>query len=165
MKREQLNLAQEPIRGSVVVLIIRLLTILLFFEGIYLIVDYLFTLGIPLPFDLHHHVSFAMFVVELTKIMLQLYLIVNVSLAWANNTYHLAGKHIVKRTGVLHIQEDVFPFENIRSIAVHQSFLGKLCNYGDLVIKISASGGYQRDIVLTGIARPRSQEEILNTYF
>jgi uncharacterized membrane protein YdbT with pleckstrin-like domain len=155
----------EPIRGSIVVLVFKLAVILLFFEFIYAAADYIVTLGIPLPFDLHHHVSLALFVVEAVKIVFQLYLIANVVLSWANNTYYLAGKHIIKRTGILHVEEDVFHFDNIRSISISQSFLGKLFNYGNITLKTSASGGYQGDVVMMGIANPKKYEEILNKYF
>lgn len=165
MNHEQLKPEVEPIRGSVTILITKLLVIVLFFEVFYLVADYIVSLGIPLPFDLHHHALLALFIAEVIKIVFELYLIVNVTLSWANNTYHLEGKHIIKRTGVFHAEENVFPFENIRSVAVHQSFLGKICNYGDLTIKISASGGYNRDVVLMGIAYPKKFEELLNTYF
>src|SRR5579859_7365543 len=93
---EELKPELEPIRGSIVVLVFKLTAILLFFELIYAVADYIFTLGIPLPFDLHHHASLALFMVEAIKIVLQLYLIVNVTLSWANSTYYLAGKHIIK---------------------------------------------------------------------
>ncbi|MEP7167428.1 MAG: PH domain-containing protein [Candidatus Woesebacteria bacterium] len=165
MKREQLNLEREPIRGSVVVLIIRLLAILLFFELIFLIVDYIFTLGIPLPFDLHHHVSLAMFVALTAKLVFELSLLVNASLAWSNTIFCISGKHIIKRIGIFSIHEEVFQFDEIRSIAVTQSFFGKIFQYGDIILKISASGGYQQDVRMIGIANPRQYEEALNTYF
>lgn len=155
----------EPIRGSVVVLATKLAAILLIFEVAYAVADYVVTLGIPLPFDLHHHISLALFIVQATKIVLQLYLVVNVTLSWSNNTYILAGKHIIRRKGILHAEEDVFHFDNIRSISINQSFLGKLFNYGDITLKTSASGGYHGDVVMAAIANPKKYEEILNKYF
>lgn len=164
-KDEDVKPEIEPIRGSTVILISKLMAILLFFEFIYAVVDYIVTLGIPLPFDLHHHVSLALFIVQAIKISFQLYLIANVTLSWANNTYFLAGKHIIKRTGILHAEEDVFHFDNIRSISINQSFFGKICNYGDITLKTSASGGYQGDVVMMGISNPKKYEEILNKFF
>ena len=155
----------EPIRGSIVVLVTKLAAVLLIFEVAYAIADYIVTLGIPLPFDLHHHISLVLFIVQAVKIVLQLYLIVDVTLSWANSTYILAGKHIIRRRGILHVEEDVFHFDNIRSISINQSFLGKLFNYGDITLKTSASGGYQGDVVMVGIANPKKYEEILNKYF
>lgn len=165
LKSDEIKPGLEPIRGSTVVLVAKLTVILLIFELIYAVADYVVTLGIPLPFDLHHHASLALFLVEAIKIVFQLYLIANVTLSWANNTYYLAGKHIIKRTGILHVEEDVFHFDNIRSISISQSFFGKMFNYGDIILKTSASGGYQGDVAMMGIANPKKYEEILNKYF
>lgn len=155
----------EPIHGSIVVLIIKLAVVLVVFELAYAVADYTVTLGIPLPFDLHHHVELALFIVQAIKIVFELYLIANVTLSWANNTYLIAGKHIIRRTGILHVEEDVFHFDNIRSISINQSFLGKIFNYGDITLKTSASGGYQGDVVMVGVTNPKKYEEILNHYF
>jgi len=155
----------EPIRGSVVVLVIKLAVLLVIFELAYALADYIVTLGIPLPFDLHHHVELALFIVQAVKIIFELYLIANVTLSWANNTYLIAGKHIIRRRGILHAEEDVFHFDNIRSISINQSFLGKIFNYGDITLKTSASGGYQGDVVMVGIANPKKYEEVLSNNF
>lgn len=97
--------------------------------------------------------------------LIQLYLIVYVTLAWASNAYYLAGKHLIRRKGIVHAQEDVFHYDNIRSISVNQSFFGKMFNYGDITIKTSASGGYQGDIVMTEIADPKRYEAMLRESF
>lgn len=164
-EENMINPVIEPIRGSIAILAYKLAAILLLFDFIYIMVDFVLTLGIPLPFDLHHHVSLALFTAEVFKIFFQLYLIANVTLSWANNTYVLTGQHIIKKTGIFRIQEDVFHFANIRSISIQQSFLGKVFNYGDIILKTSASGGYQGDVVMSGIANPKKYEEILNIYF
>ncbi len=96
---------------------------------------------------------------------MQLFLILNVTLSWANSAYYLAGKHIIRRNGILHVEEDVFHFDNIRSISVNQSFFGKIFNYGDISLKTSASGGYQGDVIMTEISNPKKYEEILREYF
>lgn len=155
----------EPIRGSIIILVAKLATGLLLFDLLYIGLYYLLTLGFTLPFDLHHHISLLLLFVFLLKLLMQLFLILNVTLSWANSTYYLAGKHLIHRSGILHIEEDVFHFDNIRSISINQSFFGKLLNYGDITLKTSASGGYQGDVVMTEIANPKKYEEILREYF
>ena len=155
----------EPIRGSIVILVAKLATGLLLFDLLYAGLYYLLALGFVLPFDLHHHISLLLFVVFFLKLLMQLFLILNVTLSWANSAYYLAGKHLIRRKGILHIEEDVFHFDNIRTISINQSFFGKLLNYGDITLKTSASGGYQGDIVMAEISNPKKYEEILREYF
>ena len=155
----------ESIRGNAFLLVVKLATILVLFELLYAGINYFLTLGLVLPFNLHHHISEVLFVFEFIKLAIQLFLILHVCLSWANYEYHLSGKHIIRRKGIIHIQEDVFHFDNIRSISINQSFLGKVFNYGDITLKTSASGGYQGDIVLAGIASPKKYKEIIERYF
>ena len=99
------------------------------------------------------------------KLFVEVLFIVNITLSWANNTYYLTQKHIIQRRGILHVEEDVFHFDNIRSISINQSILGKIFNYGDIILKTSASGGYQGDVVMIGISDPKRYKEIITKYF
>lgn len=163
--REERKHELEPIRGSIIIMVAKLATGLVLFDLLYLGAYYLLTLGFELPFDLHHHVFFLLLITFFLKLLMQLFLILNVTLSWANSAYYLAGKHLIRRRGILHVEEDVFHFDNIRSISVNQSFFGKIFNYGDILLKTSASGGYQGDVVMTEIANPKKYEEILREYF
>lgn len=155
----------EPVRGSSIVLVIKVLLVLILFDGIYSFIYYILSLGVNLPFDFHHHTAILLLIVQLGKITLQFVLLLHVVLSWANNLYFLTDEHIIKRGGVLKVQEEIFHYKNIRSISIHQSWIGKLCNYGDILLKTSASGGYQDDIVLSGIANPQRYKEVLKRYF
>ena len=155
----------EPVRGSSIVLVIKVLLVLILFDGMYSFIYYILSLGISLPFDLHHHTAILLLIMQLGKILLQLVLLLHVVLSWANNLYFLTDEHIIKRSGFFKVQEEIFHYKNIRSISIHQSWIGKLCNYGDILLKTSASGGYQDDIILSGIANPQKYREILKKYF
>ena len=155
----------EPVRGSSIVLVIKVLLVLILFDGMYSFIYYILSLGISLPFDLHHHTAILLFIMQLGKILLQLVLLLHVVLSWANNLYFLTDEHIIKRSGFFKVQEEIFHYKNIRSISIHKSWIGKLCNYGDILLKTSASGGYQDDIILSGIANPQKYREILKKYF
>lgn len=166
--REDINKDQhelEPIRGSVIILIIKLSVALFLFELIYGIIYYVLSLGIPLPFDLHHHVAEAIFILGIFKLFAEIIFIVYIALSWTNNMYFLTEKHIIQRKGILHVEEDIFHFNNIRSISINQSIFGKIFRYGDIMLKTSASGGYQGDVSMTGIANPEKYEKMISNYF
>lgn len=155
----------EPIRGSVFVLTLKLALILFIIDSLYSLLFYLLNLGFGIPFDFHHHISVTLFITQIGKIIFEIFLIIYVVLQWANNTYFLTEKHLIRRTGILSTEEDVYHFENIRSITTHQSFLGRIFNYGDVILKTSASGGYQGEVTLTGISNPYKYENTLKKSF
>lgn len=150
-----------PIRGSIFFLVTKLLVILLLFDLLYVGVYFSLTLGFELPFELHHHISTLLLIVFFLKLFMQLFLILNVSLAWANNLYFINGKHLIKRTGILNTEEDIYEFDTVRSVAVNQSWLGRIFHYGDISLKTSASGGYQVIVTIAGITDPHKYEKTI----
>ena len=48
---------------------------------------------------------------------------------------------------------------DIRSVKSHQSLVGRLFNYGNVIVEVSASGGYHKDILLRGIVHPKNTKE------
>ncbi len=155
----------EPIRGSIVILAAKLILTLLLFDWIYLGAYYILNLAFDIPFEWHHHISAVLFGSHLIKNVLEISFILYLTLSWANNMYLLTGKHLIRRRGIFGTQEDIFHFDNIRSISIYQSFLGKLFNYGDITLKTSASGGYQGDVIISEVSNPQKYEEILKGYF
>lgn len=152
-----------PIRGSLFILVAKLLVILLLFELLYGVIFYVLTLGIPLPFDLHHHIDVVILVFEILKILIQVFLIANITLSWANNVYYLdvSGKRLIKRTGIISLKEDVYDLNIARSLAVSQSWIGRLFHYGDVTLKTSASGGYQEIVTIAEIQDPQKYEQAI----
>ena len=155
----------EPVRGSTFILITKIAAVLFLFEALYGVIYYILSLGIPLPFDLHHHVAEVLLVFGILKLFVEVLFIVNVTLSWANTSYFLTEKHLIQRKGILHVEEDIFHFNNIRSISINQSIFGKIFKYGDIMLKTSASGGYQGDVSMTGIANPEKYEKMISNYF
>lgn len=162
-RHEEGECEHAPIRGSIVILVAKLLLTLIFFELIYAGIYYVLILVISKPPDLHHHVAIAIFVLEIVKILLQVFLILNITLSWANKTYHINSrdKHLIRRTGILNIKEDTYEFNTVRSISVEQSWLGRIFRFGDVTLKTSASGGYQAILTIAGIQNPKKYEQMI----
>lgn len=155
----------EPIRESIFMLGAKLFVLLFLFEGIYTGFFVLLNLVFNLPLDWHHHASVILILLNITKVLLELLFILFLLSEWSSTIYFITTKHIIKRVGILSNKEEVYHFDNIRSISVQQSFLGKLFNYGDIILKTSASGGYQDDVSLSGIDNPHKYETILKNLF
>lgn len=86
-------------------------------------------------------------------------------LKWMSTIYILQEKQLVMRFGIFNATEKMYDLRNIRNVSINQNILGKLFNYGDLVIITSASGGYQEKIYLSGITNPKKYKHHLQECF
>lgn len=154
----------EPIRESVVILVLKLTAALLLFEILYAAVFYSVNLGPSLPFDLHHHIAIVVFALEIIKLIFQVFLVLNVTLSWTNNAYYISGNNLIRKTRIIHTEEDIFNFEDVKSISVNQSVMGKILNFGEIKLKIKSEDD-QEDIYMINIADPKKYERIIRTLF
>lgn len=159
------KLVAEPMRESVIFPIEKLILVTLVFDGLYALVFYLLNVFLKLPYEWHHHISIGLLFGVVIKNFLESYFIGYILLDWVTSFYYVEGSHLIKKKGILHTHEDVYDFKTVRSISVDQSILGKLFHYGDVILKTSASGGYQVIVTLSGIANPERYEQMLNKYF
>ena len=102
---------------------------------------------------------------SLLKFILQAYYVVYVVLSWVKNNFYITEDKIVHCKGILTVDEEIYDISSIRSVKSHQSLVGRLFNYGNVVVEVSASGGYHKDILLRGIVNPKKYERILNEYW
>lgn len=138
-------------------------------------IDLLYTIGTfilsktyivqtPLPFDLHHHVFFVMFIVGLIKSLIQFIWIGSSIIHWATQSFVICEHELIHRTGLFTIKETIHDLRNIRSITIQQSLVGKLFHFGNINVEISASGGFQEFINLPSIAYPEQFQHLLSIH-
>lgn len=155
----------EPIRGSIFVLSLKLILVIFLFDAFYALVFYFLNIFIGIPLDWHHHLSVLALVLQGIKVLLQFSIILFVILQWTNNIYYLTKKHLVKKQGTFNSKEKIYDFENIRNIAIQKSFLGKIFNYGTIVIRPISFGQEGEDIWLVDIENPQKYELLLKECF
>lgn len=159
----------EPIRGSVIVMVWQLVIFLIFTDLVYTLTNTLlmrvYFLQLTLPFDLHHKIFLLLAILHIFKSILQIFFIVTIVMHWIGKSYYIAEKHLIKREGIFSIREKIYDLNNIRSVTVNQSFLGKFFHFGDVLIETSAAGGYMDKILVSGIAKPENFEAKLRHYF
>jgi len=95
-------------------------------------------------------------VLAIVKIILTFYLI----LQWLNEYYEITPNEIIYRRGIIWRKEDVYDFVHIRSIGIHQSFLGRIFNFGTLEV---FDRGVYKYYYLRFIHNPRRYFELLHT--
>jgi uncharacterized membrane protein YdbT with pleckstrin-like domain len=72
------------------------------------------------------------------------------TLYFLSTSYNISNKRIIKKTGIIFIEIKEITKNNIESIDIKQSILGKILNYGDLIIK--GSGG--SEVVMSYVVNP-----------
>lgn len=55
-----------------------------------------------------------------------------VVIQWLNEYYEITPKQVIYRRGIIWRKVDVYDYAHVRSLGIHQSFLGRILNYGSL---------------------------------
>lgn len=154
----------KPFRGSIILLALKLTLLTVIFDLFYSLIFYILSQYLnllPNSYDLHLILIFAFIVKTIIEVSFLIYII----LSWSNTLFYIKDNHLVTKRGVFHTYEDVYDFKTIRAIEVEQSLIGKILHFGNIVVKSSASGGYQVIVTLLGLNDPQKKERILNRYF
>ncbi len=150
----------ETMHGSISLLVIRLFIVLFVIDTVHSLLS-LFIFDLPLLNEFHLELTLLMFVTHVIKNAFEIYIVISMVLSWSHNTYSITDRQIIHKQGVLNMKEYVYDIKTVRAVEVNQGIIGKMLNYGDIVIKTSASGGYQDNIYLSGIPRPHEFKDIL----
>ena len=153
------------IRGSVILLFLKIVLLILLFDTFYLSATILLNLTFNIPFEWHHHISLGLLMTLGVQIFIKSIFMFYLVLNWMSNTYILNSTHVIKKHGIFSNDEEIHRFDTVRSISIQQSVMGKFLNYGSILLKTSASGGFQDDIVISEIDNPKSYEEHLKKCF
>lgn len=153
MPNRSLN-SYESIHGSTFLLALKLF--LVFFVGdlLYFVVD-IFFLGV-LQSDLYSHIVFVLTIFHLFKSFVQISLVFVVVFHWLYHKYHIdyGQKKLYEHRGFFHTRERMSDLRNVRDVVMEQDMVGKMFHYGDIVLTITASGGYVEKVVLKRIQDP-----------
>lgn len=147
-----------PIRQSFFIFVIKLFCSLFLIDTLYAVMG-LLVLQFGIPQDYHYNLFIIFIIVHVLKNLLQMYIALKVVFGWVSRVWYIHGKQLIKREGILHMQETVYDLSIIRSIDIDQDFLGKLLHYGSIDLTTSASGGYNEHIILKDISEPETCAE------
>ena len=154
-----------PIKRSVIVLSLQIIILLLTTDSVYALINYFFLkvhfLGLSLPFDLHHFTILILYITHILKSLVQIFILLQLIFKWKGLSYYIINEHLVKKEGIFTITENNYDLKNIRSVTVHQSILGKIFRYGNVVLEISASGGYKEKLTISFVSNPQRYEGLL----
>ena len=159
----------EPIRESLVLFIFKIASILILTNLVYMGLSFVllraFFLNHELPFNIHDNTAYILTLLHLATTAFQVWGISTIVFRWVGNSYRITPKHLVKREGVMNCVEKIYDLDIVRSVSIHQSWLGKIFRYGTVSIEISASGGYTDQAILSGVSDPQQYEKMLRKHF
>lgn len=155
-----------PIKRSIIVLSLQIIILLITTDTFYALINYFFLkvhfLGLTLPFDLHHYTILILYFAHILKSLIQIFFILQLIFKWKGQSYYIINEHLVKREGIFTITEKNYDLKNIKSVTIHQSILGKIFHFGNVVLEISASGGYKEKLTILFVSNPQIYEGLLS---
>jgi uncharacterized membrane protein YdbT with pleckstrin-like domain len=151
---------QITIRGSITLLILRVLFTELIFEFSYIIWRFLIDLNL---FEVSNETqlvinSFSVILFLVLVTVIQTAIIIYIILDWANRYYEFNSDEIVFKSGVASKQERSYPYRDIQSVRLKQGILGRLLNFGTIEVFIPTLG---YDLHFTEIPNPREFVKII----
>ena len=90
-------------------------------------------------------------------------LVLQTVLEWATTTYYINDEHLIRRSGVVRFQEDVYSLHSIRFVNVEEHWLSKMLNYGSVQLTFGMAG-YREHVKLKGIVNPKKYEQLFRSY-
>jgi uncharacterized membrane protein YdbT with pleckstrin-like domain len=117
------------------------------------------TSGFVLSFsfiEIYLYTQIILFIIEALTIVLLI-------LIWSNGNVYLSSTHLITYRGLFTMDEDIYELAHLKAVKLHQSFMGKLCNYGNLKAMF-ASSGYHEDVELKNISNPKVYERALKEH-
>lgn len=151
----------EPAREAHFLLYGKLFFAILLPTLIYL-VFWITSIEIPLPVDRGEEDLGLLVLLGVTNLV-QFLLASVIVLQWKNHVYFLTNDGITERKGIITTTEEAYDMKNIRSVTLRQGILGKMFDFGDLIVHSTAPENTQ-DIVLVGIPHPASYQNFLQKF-
>lgn len=153
----------EPIRQSTAALVIRLIILLFLVDTAY----GLLFLGVILfnPTEPLHQGIFVLFLIAFViKYIVLTYYVVRTVIQWSGKFCYLSDHFLIKKEGTVALTENRFELEQLKTVRIHQDWLGKRFNYGNVELKLAASG-FSDTVVLSDIKDPIACEKMFSKYY
>lgn len=152
----------EHLQPSVLVIVIKLLAALFVLDTLYA--------GIVLGFfsltnahDWHDSYIFFLLLSHIAKYLLITYLVIKLFADWAGRGYYLTGHHLIERIGLINITETTHEISQVKSVILHQTWIGRRFNFGNINLSFAGSGS-QKQLVIRDINNPRKYKRYFDEH-
>lgn len=162
LERPEAPKSRHHIRPSVILLALRIVSLLLVIETAYAFILWI---------SIYGNFAEGYFETVLTVLLLLhtlkfLVVIVAIGIALFPSLishYYISEHQLISYVGLINTEEKFFEFTDMKSIKLKQSALGRLLNFGSLIVELSSSGFHEK-VHLYGIHNPKKYEHILREY-
>ena len=152
----------EPIRGSIFILLSRIVTLMVGTDALYLVVRIL-------VFDLnkrwlpHRDITtgFILFLVSLYVI--QIFIIISILLRWLTTRYYIEKNRLIELKGIFSTRERTYDLKNLKSVIIDQGIMGKIFHFGTVSMVIT-SPNLTEKITLSEIPNPQETEKHIKKF-
>ncbi|HSX28763.1 MAG TPA: PH domain-containing protein [Candidatus Saccharimonadales bacterium] len=97
------------------------------------------------------------------KAVMVIAFILKMSLHWVPDNYEITERQLIKKKGIANKEDKIYELANIRHVTVHESFIGRQLEYGDIELLV-ATAGLNEIIRLTDVKDPHHFEEVFTEY-
>ena len=139
MEEKELQKSLHHIHDSAVLLAARVVFAFLAVELLYYVFIY-FLFFTEIGLSIQYQRNYIILFLSLFKFILQIYYVVYVVLSWVKNNFYITEDKLVHCKGILTIDEEIYDISSIRTVKSHQSLVGRIFNYGNVIVEVSASG-------------------------
>lgn len=146
---------QSVIHRSPVILALRIVFLEIMIEIVYLSLGFLFAL---IARELGYNMRFISPITQLLLLPIQIAVLFIMLMRWARETYEIHEKEVVIKTGIFRISEQAFPYNNMQSVKIRQSFLERIIGAGTVSVFVPT---LSKDLVFFEVPNPHGFAEII----
>lgn len=103
--------------------------------------------------------GFVLFLGGLT--IIQILLVLLITLQWKSHVFYITDTYIQENKGILIHTEKMYDLKNVRDVSVRQGILGRIWNFGDIIIESTAPGDFHEVLIMYGTPQPHDHEAFL----
>lgn len=154
---EELQESNHHINNSVAVVLFRLVAAIFLTETVYALLLWLATT--PVAENSHSFTIYFLWLIHTVKFFVEIGLMLAIILPWAGVSYYIDKDHLIRYVGIHRRDEKIYDLGLLQSLELHQSWLGRLFNYGELILSFETDKVDQ--LTLAGIFNPKKYERVL----
>ncbi len=152
----------EIIHRSASAIIVRIGILMFLIDTVYALSILVFVKLAPSP---DYYLAFILFLWALHtfKYVILTFLMFRALLQWLGTAYSLDGDKLTVKTGVYGVREKVFELDQLKNIKIHQDWIARRFNYGNITLELSSSG-FRDSVEMRDIHDPRKYEKSLSEH-
>lgn len=162
IERPETPKSRHHIRPSVILLALRIISLLLVIETVYAFILWISIFG-NIGEGYFETVLTVLLVIHTLKFLVVIFAIGAALFPSLISHYYISEHQLISYVGLINTEEKFFEFTDMKSIKLRQSAIGRLLNFGSLIVEFSSSGFHEK-VYLYGVHNPKKYEHILREY-